>query len=158
MRKMHKKQAEDFVKLLGQAHLEIKSALERKKFDIAMNLLEQCQEGAIELGHMIEESEGEGFTAIPFLEDYCEQLYQVHEAIWNHQLINANKTCRKLEKALTPVENSIRNDIKVRLEMVFLPYKASMWDSLESVWMAADADPDCDAYVMPIPYYDRIQN
>ena len=63
MRKMHKKQAEDFVKLLSQAHLEIKNALERKKFDIAMNLLEQCQEGAIELGHMIEESEGEGFTA-----------------------------------------------------------------------------------------------
>ena len=29
-----------------------------------------------------------------------------------------------------------------------------MWDSLESVWQAADADPDCDAYVVPIPYYD----
>lgn len=38
---------------------------------------------------------------------------------------------------------------------MFLPYKASMWDSLESVWKAADADPDCDAYVIPIPYYDK---
>lgn len=42
-----------------------------------------------------------------------------------------------------------------KLEIVFLPYKASMWDSLESIWRAADADPDCDAYVVPIPYYDR---
>lgn len=158
MRKMHKKQAEDFVKLLGQAHTEIKNALERKKFDLAMNLLEQCQEGAIELGHMIEELEGEGFAAIPFLENYCEVTYQIHENIWNHQQIHANKTYKKLEKALIPVENSIRNDIPVRLEAVFLPYKASMWDSLESVWMAADADPDCDAYVIPIPYYDRSQN
>lgn len=158
MRKMHKKQAEDFVKLLGQAHTEIKNALERKKFDLAMNLLEQCQEGAIELGQMIEELEGEGFAAIPFLENYCEVTYQIHENIWNHQQIHANKTYKRLEKALIPIENSIRNDISVRLEAVFLPYKASMWDSLESVWMAADADPDCDAYVIPIPYYDRSQN
>ena len=30
-----------------------------------------------------------------------------------------------------------------------------MWDSLESVWKAADADPDCDAYVIPIPYFNK---
>ncbi len=41
----------------------------------------------------------------------------------------------------------------VRREVVFLPYKASAWDSLESVWREAEADPDCDAYVIPIPYY-----
>jgi hypothetical protein len=37
----------------------------------------------------------------------------------------------------------------------FLPYKSSMWDSLESVYLAAKDDPSCEAYVMPIPYYDR---
>jgi len=41
------------------------------------------------------------------------------------------------------------------IEAVFLPYKASMWDSLESIWIAANADPDCNAYVIPIPYYDK---
>ena len=41
-------------------------------------------------------------------------------------------------------------------EMVFLPYKVSMWDSLESVWRAAYEDKDnCLAYVVPIPYCDR---
>ncbi len=41
-------------------------------------------------------------------------------------------------------------------EIVFLPYKASMWDSLESVWRAAYEDKDnCLAYVIPIPYCDR---
>ena len=40
-------------------------------------------------------------------------------------------------------------------EIFFLPYKASMWDSLESVWRAADEDKaHCIAYVMPIPYAD----
>ena len=45
---------------------------------------------------------------------------------------------------------------KFKKEMVFLPYKYSMWDSLESVWRAAYEDKDnCIAYVVPIPYCDR---
>lgn len=30
-----------------------------------------------------------------------------------------------------------------------------MWDSLESVWKKYDADPEWDARVIPIPYYDK---
>ena len=30
-----------------------------------------------------------------------------------------------------------------------------MWDALESVYLAAKEDPNCDAYCVPIPYYDR---
>lgn len=155
MRKAQKKQAEEFTKLLGQAHNEIKKTIERKQFDAAMDLLEQCQSGAIELGNMIEHAEGEGFVTIPLLEEYCELVYQNHEAIWNHTPLNANKICKNLQKSLNSIKNSIKNDISVRLEAVFLPYKASMWDSLESVWEAANEDPNCDAYVIPIPYYDR---
>ena len=39
--------------------------------------------------------------------------------------------------------------------IVFLPYKASMWDSLESIWRAAKEDVHCECYVVPIPYYDK---
>lgn len=43
----------------------------------------------------------------------------------------------------------------VKKEIVFLPYKASMWDSLESIWQAAIADREhCNAYVIAIPYAD----
>lgn len=42
-----------------------------------------------------------------------------------------------------------------RRDMVFLPYKAAMWDSLESIWRAAEDDPSCSAYVVPIPYANR---
>ena len=41
------------------------------------------------------------------------------------------------------------------IEMAFFPYKASMWDSMESIWQAANADPDCHAVVVPIPYVDK---
>lgn len=46
-------------------------------------------------------------------------------------------------------------DISEVLEIVFLPYKASMWDSLESIYMAARNDPGCHAVVVPIPYYEK---
>jgi len=54
------------------------------------------------------------------------------------------------------LEHSVKGELKPdKIEVVFLPYKAAMWDSLESVWFAAVEDPQCDAYVIPIPYYDK---
>lgn len=44
---------------------------------------------------------------------------------------------------------------KERQEVVFLPYKPEMWEGLESVWRAAEADSDWDAYVIPMPYYTQ---
>lgn len=158
MRKAQKKQAEDFIKLLDQAHDEIKKLIENKEKLVAMELLGQCQEGAVGLGNLIENTDGEGGPTIPLLEDYCELIYELHQELAQDQEIHVNKEYKKLRKALIQIENSVKNHIKVRFEVVFLPYKASMWDSMESVWQAAQADPDCDAYVVPIPYYDREPN
>lgn len=58
MRKMYKRQIEDFIKLLEQAHLEIKKAVNEQKYAVAMELLSQCQEGAIGIGNLIEKEEG----------------------------------------------------------------------------------------------------
>jgi len=155
MRKALKKQAEEFLELLEQVHREIKRYIEAGNAAMAMDLLAQCQQGAMQLGELVEKTEGEDHAVIPLLESYCELLYQVHEELAGGQGINGNNARKRLHRLLIQIENSIRNDIKLRCEMVFLPYKASMWDSLESVWQAADADPACDAYVVPIPYYDR---
>ena len=155
MRKAEKKQAEEFLKMLDQAHAEIERSIEKKETDFARDLLEQCQEGAIRLGELIEAKEGEHFVTIPLLEAYCEVVYQIHEEIGTDAPVNGHSVYKKLKKALIRISNSVRNDIKARPEIVFLPYKASMWDSLESIWMAADADPECDAYVVPIPYYEK---
>ena len=61
--------------------------------------------------------------------------------------------CKEL---LQHIVAETKKETKFKKEMFFLPYKASMWDSLESVWKAADEDKEnCLAYVMPIPYCDR---
>ena len=155
MRKIQKKQILDFTALLEEAHEELKKVTGMKQYAEASDILSQCQQGALQIGELIEQEEGEGVPTILCLENYCELVFQIHESICQGGDVNPNRIYKNLRKSLINIENSVKNDIKIRLEMVFLPYKASMWDSLESVWEAADADPDCDAYVVPIPYYDR---
>ena len=157
MRKAQKQQAEELVGQMEEAHDQIKKYIEQVSIQSAMELLEECQNAGITLGTLIEDTEGEGHPTVALLEEYCELTYQLHEALaaGNGKEININKIYKLLRQKLIKVENSFRNDIVIRIEAVFLPYKASMWDSLESVWKAANEDPNCDAYVIPIPYYDK---
>lgn len=57
--------------------------------------------------------------------------------------------------ALENLMRKMEKESEVKLEVLFLPYKYSMWDSLESIWLSAKDDSNCNSYVMPIPYYDR---
>ena len=78
------------------------------------------------------------------LEDYCENIYQMSENLSDENL--RRKYAKKIQKQLTGVRGGVKYDLPDdKKEVVFLPYKASMWDSLESVWKAADEDPNCDA-------------
>lgn len=152
MRKAAKQFLLELIKTLYEAHGVIRKHLHSGAYENARNLLEACQNTAIKLGNSIEASEGEDFISVRYLETYCEALYRVYAKAAE---IPSGKAFFLLQKELKRAEKSVKGDIKVRLEIVFLPYKASMWDSLESVWKAADEDPACDAYVVPIPYYDR---
>lgn len=156
MRKAQRRQIEETIKQMEEAHDEMKRCIENGNTIQAGELLADCQNAAVAVGTLIEDTEGEGHPAVTVLEEYCELVYQIHESLLSaSNAVNINKIYKSLRQKLIKVENSIRNDIKIRTEAVFLPYKASMWDSLESVWRAADADPDCDAYVIPIPYFDK---
>lgn len=153
MRKAQKQEILNFIDSLHQAHEEIKGALKQKNYVLAQNMLSECQEFAVTLGENIEQLEGEGHITVSFVEQYCETLFCVFQDL-NNRSVNENKEYKVLRKQLLKVENSVRNDIQIRKEIVFFPYKASMWDSLESVYLAAKEDSECDAYCVPIPYYD----
>ena len=154
MRSAQKQEVLELIESLHKAHEEIKEALSQKKQALAQNMIAECQEFAYSLGENIERLECQGHVTVSYVEAYCETLFHIHEEVSGNQY-NENKIYKVLKKQLLKVENSAKNDITVRKEAVFLPYKASMWDSLESVWKAADEDENCDAYVIPIPYYDK---
>jgi CDP-glycerol glycerophosphotransferase (TagB/SpsB family) len=110
-------------------------------------LYADCQDGALGCVDFIDDIMGEGTKTVEFLKEYCELLFKVHNG-------EADKDI--LRKSLRQIESSVQNELKpTKIEMVFFPYKASMWDSFESIYLAAKEDPDCNAIVVPIPYYDR---
>lgn len=162
MRKAQKQKILDCIDSLQQLQEGIKKALEQGSITLVQDTLSDMQESAIAIGETIEKIEGETNAAEPHrtivcVEEYCELLFRVFEEIGqknNKSNYNANKIYKTLRKQLIKIENSAKNDIVVRKEVVFFPYKASMWDSLESIYLAAEEDPECDAYCVPIPYYD----
>lgn len=114
----------------------------------------QCQDAALQIGTYLETFGEQYRSLVEILEDYCEKIYQMSIATSDGNI------CRKLSKKIRKQLNGLQSRIQCEMpedkkEVVFLPYKASMWDSLESVWKAADADENTDAYVIPIPYYDK---
>lgn len=124
---------------------------------IIMDALVESQQRAIYVGERIEHSEGEGTSSVGLLEEYCEVLYQLGLVLADSS--KAKKLTKPLRNLLYKISNSITYDIPdSKKETVFLPYKASMWDSLESVWLADSEDESCTTYVIPIPYFDKNQD
>jgi len=111
------------------------------------NYFADCQDGAIAVGEFIEILKGEGTETVALLEEYCDLLFKAH---------NGEIGTKPLEKQLLKIKNTANFELKPdRVEMVFLSYKASMSDCLESIYLAAKENPSCDAYWIPIPYITR---
>lgn len=133
MRKYHYKQMLDLLQVIEQAQ--------------AQGLFADCQDGAIAVGNFVEKLVGEGTQTVSLLEDYCEKLY----------LVSCGQLKEKvLTKSLSRIRDCIRRELRPdRLEIAFLSYNASMSDTILSIYHAARKDPDCDAYWIPIPYWER---
>lgn len=147
-----KKKMLDIMVLLNDANHRINDYISKRNAPEAESLA-GCQEMAIRIGNLLETYGNDGEKFVHMLEDYCEYIYQISIS---HDMAQCRKLMKKIRKLMAKVYNGIRFEIQEdRKEIVFLPYKASMWDSLESVWRAAINDERCDVYVVPIPYFDR---
>lgn len=153
MERCRKKDILSLINTMIKANELVAKALPTDSKDLT-DVFAQCQDAALQIGTQLE-SFGEQYrSVVTILEDYCENIYQLSLAA------SDGNACRKLwkriRKQLSQLENQIQSEMpEDRKEVVFLPYKASMWDSLESVWKAAKEDESTDAYVIPIPYYDK---
>ena len=151
MKRIRKQSILDNIILLQNANKHFINHLSQQDF---VDMLMQCQDMAILIGNDLESYGDITNEMVHLLEDYCEYIYQISQNYENME--ERKRQIKVVEKLLDKLKIQIENQLpKDRKEMVFLPYKVSMWDSLESVWLAADADPECDAYVIPIPYFDR---
>ncbi|WP_283592926.1 hypothetical protein [Paraclostridium bifermentans] len=150
MRFYIKKQLIQSCKFLSEVHKKIKGNLN----EIDVNLLVECQQIAVNVGKNILEEDGFE-DVVSVLEQYCELVYQVNDE-------KVDKTTKKnilknMDLFIYNTKNCIKS-IPDKYEILFLPYKASMWDSMESIWISASQDTSYNVKVMPIPYIEKDDN
>lgn len=151
MGKKERKQMNDIVQLIGKAVNESIRLLDTSSYAVVEDLLLDCQ------------------SSINFLIEHLAFLYE-EEITLNRKLKAIGKTLNKVIEneysgnqkieALKEIRTDMDCVIKdlpysFKREVIFLPYKASMWDSLESVWRAAMEDENCIVRVIPIPYFEK---
>ena len=155
MSKIVRKQLDSIVKLLEKANQLLYRELHTSPIDEQgiIQLATSSQKGAITLGEKIEKVYGTGKQSISILEQYCENLYLLTISLQDADRMR--KLCDTLNQQIQSLRDVMDTELPNKLEVVFFPYKVSMWDSLESVYLAAKEDEDCEVYCVPIPYFDR---
>ncbi|WP_333650836.1 hypothetical protein [Lacrimispora sp.] len=154
MKKYKKKEILDIIGVLKDTNENIRKKGNGVTQEDIIDILSQCQETAIVLGNYFETFGKITVSLIKVLENYCEDIYQMSIELSDD--CQFQKLSKKIKKQLIQLYNKVRDEFSDdKKEIVFLPYKASMWDSFESVWKAADEDESCEVYVIPIPYFDK---
>lgn len=148
-----KKELLNLVDTLEEANQAIKHAGIRE-LDGMASMLADCQMAAMEIGKCLESLGEQTESIVKVLEEYCESIYQ--QSIHLNEAEQCRKIAKKIQKQLGRIDSAIRYDLpEDQREVVFLPYKAAMWDSLESMYLEEREKEHTTAYVIPIPYFDK---
>lgn len=150
---MVKSEKEQYKKTLGSLTNLCSRLVHITEEGTRTQVLTSCQEAAIVLGEKLEACTNpvdvrtiKEYQLIKKIEDFCEQVYVCSQdfALCNIEALES-----------LAAEISVLIDRLPRTYRVaFLPYKASMWDSLESIWKCFAADERCETSVVPIPYFE----
>ena len=154
VRKRTQKKLLEMIVMLTKVNSMIERLVVGDRMEQLESVLCDAQNAAISMGTVIEKELGFGTVAVRILELYCEALWGITQA-------EDDIECKELISMLSELMEREREEIinfPIKTVAVFMPYKASMWDSLESVWLAARDDELCDDYVVPIPYFDLDEN
>ncbi|MDR1687137.1 MAG: hypothetical protein LBS21_00810 [Clostridiales bacterium] len=145
MRKQQLTQINEIISTFG----ELLNAITDKKGIIP--LLALLQENIAPLIDFISESYGKNSQTEELLFEFYNQI---GEAATDSNF--GAPHIKILRESLNKIEGCVKSELKAdKIEVVFLCHSAAMSDSLESIWQAAMDDPMCDAYVIPIPYFDH---
>lgn len=155
MRKQEKDRLLEIMDTLSGGIEEARRLIENAQKEEAVSLLADCQETAIAAGNAIERAEGTGTKAVGLLEELCELIYDCASSVSSDKQEGLAGICGRIEDKYIEAREEFDDGIKGKRLAVFLPYKVSMWDSLESIWRASGEDEDWISVVMPIPYFDK---
>lgn len=160
-RVQHKMSVDEKLKLLnalGLYHDKICFILEKGNKTDALALLEDCQQIAISVGTAIEAEYGEGTAVVKLLEQYCEIVYVLHEAILSGKNIYPKREKERISKLFTKILNNYKQESSKKTQksqVVFMPVLADDWKYMKPLYDEMCCKDEYEIYVMPIPYAER---
>ncbi|MFT8460162.1 MAG: hypothetical protein ABF670_00590, partial [Liquorilactobacillus ghanensis] len=113
-------------------------------------VINNCQEAVKTIADSLEGELAEGETVFNDLQT----MYDLLTLIDQQQVDLTSELIFKMKQLLVLIVDKLDKLIPVKLNIAFMPYKVTMWDSLASIYEAAKQDPDCTAKIIPIPYYE----
>lgn len=142
MKRQTKKQVTDLLISLTEAVQVLKTGIGE---ELQSQMLLDCIQASIAITNVLCREPQIGEAAARHLKE-CQAIAE--------QLLTKSDQIEleRLEQAVSAV-CQMAAEIPVTYLVVFLPYKAEMWDSMASVWEACQKDERCECVVMPIPYY-----
>lgn len=156
---MSKKYQEYMVKLLDEI-AKIISVMKKRhndaESDMWLQTITECMEAMCALERNAQKYHQDNAELKSTINQGKELLQQLQETVAVKEGIT--DTIIMLNDWVEGANEIVRELLSGYCEVLFLPYKASMWDSLESVWRAVSKQEGCKAYVMPIPYYAKNQD
>lgn len=142
MRNIHKKKILELMDTLWQAFEQLKLQTGQG----FVSLCAEMQEFTSGIYDYALDVLGEDAVFAKSLEAFYKELYEAAQG---------EVPLKQLQKRVRELQGQAKGLKPDRMEIAFLCYKASMADCFETIYFAAKADPQCDAYFIPIPYYDR---
>ena len=166
---MYRNEKKALIALCDSMHEAHEAIIKTGSIKEKTELCNMCQQCAIKIGESLEKEDASGFEeTVHRLEEYCELVFRISGNEPSDEWVQDAGTepeggiesmAERLDVIVDEAAEAIE-EIRPRLKIAFFPYKAEMWDSLESFYLAAREDPECDAYLVPIPYFefDREKN
>lgn len=145
-------QLQQFLPLFKEIHESILQFLKKKDWENAAGLIADSQDTAIEIGNRVEQEYSSADSLIQVLENYCEFLFLLYQQIQQTEKMEE----KEIGKKFLQYENQLRVNIgqlPKKREIVFVPYKAEYWQTMECMWKKAMQEENTDVYVIPAPYY-----
>jgi hypothetical protein len=141
MLKWQKTNAHQLVETINEAHTALSQLVSVPEYSEAVA---QLKEGCKQCADTFTEMDGGFASAAAFYKTAVDKAETPDDAL----ALNAFSKDFSL----------ILSNIKIKLEFVFFSYKISMFDSFETVVRACNEDNDIEAFVVPIPYFEKNTN
>lgn len=139
--------------------------MRKRERDHLLAVVDSMLDGARQLPYLespsVRRMASDILAAVPLLgapayEGAREEIARTAESLRTAGSADTTSAEHELIGQLRALRQRLLADPNITYTVVFMPYNASMWDSLHTIWAAAHADPRVEAIVVPIPYADRL--